>query len=66
MQKLINAGIASFALSGENLAAAEQYGYEIGMSYSGDKRSIPELNKEFNSCAKIDIDNLLEFYNSLK
>jgi len=66
MQKLINAGIASFALSGENLSAAEQYGYEIGMSYSGDKRSIPELNKEFNSCARIDIDNLLEFYNSLK
>ena len=25
-----------------------------------------ELNKEFNSCARIDIDNLLEFYNSLK
>ena len=65
MQRLINAGIASFVLSGENWTVAEQHGYDIGMSYNGDKRSIPELNEEFNSCARLDIDNLLEAYNSL-
>jgi hypothetical protein len=66
MQKLINAGISSFVLSGTNWAAAEQYSYEIGMSYNGGRISIPELNKEFNSCARLDIDNLLEFFNSPK
>ncbi len=64
MQNLINAGIASFVLSGANWADAEQYGYEIGMSYNGDRRSIPELNKEFNSCASLDISKLLNYYNS--
>lgn len=65
MQKLINAGIASFILSGENWTTAKQLGYDIGMSYNGDNRSISALNKEFNSCARLDIDNLLEVYNSL-
>ena len=66
MQNLINAGIASFVLSGVDLIEARRHGYAIGSSYSGDQMSIPELDKEFKSCARLNIDNLLLTYNKMR